>query len=215
MSKVTTLITITLLFISIILATLTYLYKNTSAGIAITQRVLQQPTQTPLSECALTISPEYKTAHVGQTESVDITIGSDGSYPTEVQLEMSYDPQALTLLQITPGNFLPNAKVLLNNIDTATGRISYVLSLPPNQKPINRSGTIATINFIPSGAKADTQILFLPKTTVYATRQTAILKQAQGADIVVSLPPNKASQSSQLNPLTQPKTTLFPTPSAK
>jgi hypothetical protein len=202
MTKVITIVTITLLSLSIFLGILTYLYKTTTSPLNTTKKITQQlqPTQSPISECALTLSPENKTVLAGRQNSIDITIGSDGNYPTEIQLEMSYDPTALTNVQVTPGDFLPNAKILLNNIDTATGRISFAVILPPKQKPINRSGVIATISFIPNTMKTESQILFLPKTTVYSFKQPAILKQAEGANIIVAIPTNIASKSAELTP---------------
>lgn len=163
---------------------------------------------TPRTACALIMSPEKITIQPNQKFSINITIGSDGDYPTDLQLEIAYDPNVLTNAQIYPGNLFTNPIIPLNYIDPTTGRISYAIQLPPDAKTTKRSGTVATLSFMsnPNTQQRQTKIYFLPKTTVHAQGQTALIKEALGSEILVSLPPNTATPSPQLNPQTPPTT---------
>jgi hypothetical protein len=197
MTKPITFLVIILLFFTILLATLTYLFKNNnfySARTAEQKGDIQTQGQSPqASYSLLNFSPAKLMVTPGVRSSINVTIGSDGEYPTSIQLELSYNPSALADMEIQPGKFLPNPQILLNQINPATGRISYALTLPTGQKPINKSGTVAILSFTPL-TNLPTKISFLPKTTVHAFNQPSILKDMWDAEILVSPPPDITSQ---------------------
>ena len=141
-----------------------------------------------LTQCALSITPNSIKAVTGKPSSVNVIIGSDGGYPTSIQLELAYDPKILTDISMTPGNFFPNPNVLINELDESTGRISYAIENLPQEKAAKQGGIIAVMTFTPrSGTTAkETQITFLPKTTVLSGSRTAVIKYGYGTNILIS-----------------------------
>ena len=200
MSKGIIVLIILLLFVSVVLATLTYLYRQKAPQVSAPQEQSQISAPPSTSECALVLSPESLTVTPGIQSQLDVTIGSDGDYPTEVQVELSYDPVLLSNVRVVPGSFIDNPTILFNNVDQSTGRISYAMATPPNQQPQRREGTIASIFFTTQFTlqSIQTTIGFLPKTAVYSFNQKSTIKEMLGAKVLVSRPLNTASQSSQL-----------------
>ena len=89
-----------------------------------------------------------------------------------VQLELAYDPQALTNVTVAPGDFFTQPNTLLNSLDTVDGRISYATTEQINLPAKSGIGTVAIISFdIAQGFTGKkTTISFLPKTAVAADR---------------------------------------------
>ena len=88
---------------------------------------------------------------------------------TAVQLELQYDPNILTDIEVVPGPFFANPQILLDQIDIKAGRISYALGLGQNEKATTGSGTVANITFsVKSKLPEKTAMIFLPKTLVTA-----------------------------------------------
>lgn len=111
------------------------------------------------------------TSPVASTSGVltsNVLINTGGNKVTAVQLELSYNPNDLGSLDITPGAFIKTPTELLKTIDTNTGRISYALGIELSQKGVQGSGILATLSFTKLRASGLTTISFLPKSLVSA-----------------------------------------------
>lgn len=119
--------------------------------------------------------------------SLPINIATGENKVTAVQLELQYDPKALTNVAVAPGVFFKNPVVLLNQIDVKTGRISYAFGINPETQSVIGNGIIATLTFeAVAGIKEETVILFLPKTLVTAEGVTeSVLKETNAAQFTI------------------------------
>lgn len=124
-----------------------------------------------------------------QTYSLPINIATGDNKVTAVQLELQFDPKVLTNVSITPGVFFKNPIVLLNQINTKTGRISYAFGISPTDQAIGGKGVVATLTFeAKSGTPQQTSILFLPKTLVTAQGAAqSVLKETNAAQFTVGI----------------------------
>lgn len=129
--------------------------------------------------------------------SLNVEIDSKNKV-SAVQLEISYDPNVLTVNDIsTPkGSFLENSIQLFKSIDKKNGRISYALGLPGAVAAKEGTGIVATITFtVNDRTKGETVLSLLPKTLVTAEGiDTSVLKSATGATITFSTPSPKVTQ---------------------
>lgn len=156
----------------------------------ITNKTTVSITPTPTASVAQTVlvfaPPEIATLSAtasqsaGQTYSVDVNILTGKNRVNAVQLELSYDPQAITGVDIQPGSFFTNPTALLKTVDASLGRVSYALVVPLGESGKQGTGTIATLTFkslLKTGEK--TTLKFLPKTQVAAEGiQTSVLKSS-------------------------------------
>lgn len=136
--------------------------------------VTVRPTPAPIqANTQLAFTPEnLSLASPSGGASIDITTEN---VVTGVQLELAYDPQKITITDITPGTFLPNPLVLFKNIDQEKGRITFALGLPTTGTARKGKGTIATITFTATVQTPGetTAMLFLPETLVTAEGNTS------------------------------------------
>lgn len=173
--------------------------------LAITSQTSKQPitTQAP----APTIKSAEKTAKVlfnpqnidlsttaaSPTSSVDILVDSGGADISGVQVELQYDPKALTNVIITPAvdetSFFGNSgSILFNDVKRDTGRISYAVAISAGQAGKKGVGKIATLTFSKAfGGPVSTQVTFLDKTlvTVLGANESA-LKETVPLNITLS-----------------------------
>ena len=159
---------------------------NPNAKPAITQIIPtkeKQIAQTILSFGNLVSSPSA-------AYSVPINITGENKV-TAVQLEMQYDPEVLTNVEVAPGSFFKNPTILLNQIDEKTGRISYAFGINPADQGVMGQGVIATLSFqAKTQAPVQTQIMFLPKTLVTAENTNeSVLKTTNDAVFTVVAAP--------------------------
>ncbi|HZE86935.1 MAG TPA: cohesin domain-containing protein [Methylomirabilota bacterium] len=129
-------------------------------------------TQNTKSSTTLLFSPNQFTLSAGQPNTVHIILTSTETknLPHIIQLEIAYDPNALGDVAIQPGEYATHPTLLLSNIDTTTGRISYALEA--NNQPIyKKTGTVATLRFTPVNNfwQHETTLSFLPKTMIRGT----------------------------------------------
>lgn len=115
----------------------------------------------------------------------NVNIDTGKNKVTGVQLELVFDPNVLRNVEISALDFLPGSIELLNNIDVNNGRISFALTIPPDEEGVSGIGSIAQISFSLSSQSAlPTFINFLPKTEVSAQNITSsVLKEAFDAEI--------------------------------
>lgn len=159
----------------------------------------------PEAGTTLMLSPNPLTLTAAETGRVEVIVDSSFNNLTAVQLEMSYDPEIITNVQVQPGPFFPKPLTLLNSVDTVNGRITYALGITPAQTPVQGDGVVAeiTFNIIPGNANKETTIELLPKSLV--TQQGAgqsVLMSMDGATIII--PPAQTN--------TVPTTALSPIP---
>lgn len=119
--------------------------------------------------------------------SIPINITTGKNKVTAVQLEMQYDPKILLNIAVVPGPFFTKPEVLLNQIDSETGRISYAFGVGLTDPGIIGNGVVATLTFdVRAGVLQQTGILFLPKTLVTADGVTeSVLKETNAAQLTV------------------------------
>lgn len=150
------------------------------------------PTPTPLSVNAhtlLTLSPASasESSKIAQY-TLAVGIDSGGNAVNAVQLEIAYDPQALTNVVVTPGKFFLQPNTLVNAVNTTDGRISYALTEQIDLPGKLGTGTVAYISFniSPTFTDKTTPISFLPKTAVAADKiLESVLKKATGYTLTI------------------------------
>jgi len=166
--------------------------------------ITKTPTVLPFAKTTITLSSTPTTVSATPNlYSLDTQISTADNKVTAVQLELSYDPKAITNVDILPGTFIKDPVILLKNIDTKNGRISYAIAIKLGAQAVNGSGSIATIQFspLPGSKLSSTAINFLPKSKVTALGQDkSVLKSALGTVInLVKLSPSTTSTPSSAN----------------
>lgn len=114
----------------------------------------------------LSISEEVRANTDGKYE-VDVNISTGEDQVTGAQIELSYDPDALTDVEIIPGGFLESASILDQKVDEANGKITLTLGSSLESEPVEGDGIIAIISFSKAN-DSETNIEFLPETVVSA-----------------------------------------------
>lgn len=147
------------------------------------------------TKATLSFSPDYHTALSGQISSVNIMFASTDSSPKLIQLEIGYNPNTMSEVQLFPGDYFIDPKILFENIDIKTGRISY--SLSSSQFSNKTSGIVATMYFLPLSSAGQTTIRFLPKTTIRGDKDF-ILNASSEAKIIFQPPIITATPSAVL-----------------
>ncbi len=178
--------------------------------------ILLSPTPALPDQSSLSFSPESLYLKLGQASEAAIQINSQGRFPTLIQLEIGYDPQVITQTELTPDTFFANPQILLNNNDEQTGRLSYALSLPPDETVhleggrLQRSeshdsfqvgmGKVAKLKFtVKKNTSAKESLLnFLPKTEMLSQNTNIPLEISNGLKIYITNPTPTASPSSFL-----------------
>lgn len=143
------------------------------------------PTSAIMPLTTLMINPATLDLKNGSSGVLQVDIDSSTNEITGVQLELQYDPKALTNVTIEPGPFLPDPLILRNKITKETGRISLILGVTPQQNPVKGKGTVATIHFtkLPS-TLTETDFTILPSSEVTAEGvDTTVLHNAVGAKL--------------------------------
>lgn len=133
------------------------------------------------------------------TYSIPITISTKNNKITVVQLELSFDPNMMTSISLTPGTFFPKPVSLLNQIDEKNGRISYAIGTSPNDSGIQGEGVVAILKFqAKSLLPGQTSISFLQKTLVTAEgANQSVLKETFSALIQIGENPATISGSTK------------------
>jgi len=161
------------------------------------------PTPTPvpvIADTVLTISSTPLKQASTSAYKVDVNINSGKNKVTKVQLELSFNPLLLANVDIIPGPFFNQGQILLKNIDSENGRISFALEQSPDENGVMGNKILATILFsttkaLPLGGKIS--INFEPKTQVSATNTSeSVLKSTIGASFVLTKAPVKISTGS-------------------
>jgi len=145
------------------------------------------PAQTTLSMRRVEPSSNEVTLAPRSFSEVEVKIDTGTNRVTGVQLELAYDPEILTNVDITPGTFFENPVTLIKDINTEDGRISFALAVSPAQGGIYGAGTVAVLTFRTASDSGQTRIEFLPKTLVSGEGiAESILQSATGLTLDLS-----------------------------
>jgi len=128
--------------------------------------------------------------------TTDVTIDTGGDKVTAVQLELKYDPKAISNVAMKPGSFFTKPAELIKKVNSKDGTVSYALGINPGEKGVSGTGIAATITYTEIGQTGTyTQINFLPKTLVSAEgNDKSVLKKSIGA--LIMLGGNKTTTTS-------------------
>lgn len=178
------------LIIFLFLVTCTLLYFSLRTTPQSTQPL--GPTPTPISVNAHTLLSMNAASATESSKTAQYTVAvkiDTGDNPVNsVQMELAYDPQALTNVTLAPGTFFTQPNVLVNNINTTDGRISYALTEQIDLPGKKGTGTLALVSFniAPTFTGKTTTLTFLPKTAVAADKvMESVLKKT--TDYTVTL----------------------------
>jgi hypothetical protein len=182
------LLIVLLLFFFLLLAGLGYTAITLKENTVFKIPFQNDPSPTITTIHSLTLSPENSNVIQGQLNTINIlfdTQNSNYSKPQLIQMEISYDPDALFDVDINPGNFFVNPSVALKTINTHTGRISYALHSQTNEMTTQTDvveNQIAKITFIPNPAfsKRETALSFLGKTKILNQTKDNIITATYG-----------------------------------
>jgi len=166
MSKRTLFLIFALFLITFVLLLLAF-YQPQAPKTTVTAIPQEPVAQTVLSfgNPSIATSSSFTTSNY----SLPISISTGKNKVTAVQLELQYDPSILTNVKVASGSFFPNPEVLLNQIDTNTGRVSYAFDVGFTGKGITGKGIVANVTFsVKKNTLEKTAIVFLPKTLVTA-----------------------------------------------
>jgi hypothetical protein len=186
MSKRTLFLIFALFLITFVLLILAFYQPTAPKAVQKPTATVKQPAeQTVLSFENPSIATSSSVSVLNYSLPVNISTGENRV--TAVQLELQYDPNILTNIEVVPGSFFANPQIFLDQIDIKAGRISYALGIEQNEKATTGSGTVANITFsVRSRMPEKTAIIFLPKTLVTAEgiKGTALTRTNVGQFLV-------------------------------
>lgn len=161
----------------IILFVFTRESKNNQASITPTPTINKNATST------LKLSPNPALVSTG-SGTIQVVLTPNNNKVTAVQLEILFNPQVVNITEVNKGTLAQNPIVLLNNIDSQKGLITYALGIAPNQSPITQSGTIAEISFTLIDQDKQAVLSFAPTTQITAVGENgSVLKSSSGTEI--------------------------------
>ena len=147
------------------------------------QQIIEE--EKKITTMSLTLFPDASSVHKQQPNRINILLDVDQSdeQPRIIQIELAYDPHALSDIVLTPGPYFSSPTVLFSEINQNTGRISYALSGNPDPRAAQK--TVATITFIPNETfqGSETTIRFLPKSMIRGTSETNLLTTTYGTKL--------------------------------
>jgi len=194
MSKTTiTLLIILLIFLGVLL----FIVFGTKQSAILTSLTQTSPTPTTTSDTTLSFSTNTQIVQPGQTVTVAVLIHNPHPHPSVVQLEIAYDPAAVTIENVIPGSFFTHPSIPLKNIDPIGGRISYALRcplIPSTNKETDcinpNSSTVATITLQvnPYAIASTTSLTLFPKTVIRTASGKDIKKKTSGLVFTINKP---------------------------
>jgi hypothetical protein len=193
MSKRTLFLIIALFVITAVLLTVAIYKPQVSKEIP-----TATPTPVPPAQAILYFgNPEIIASSAATfTYSVPINISAGKNKITAVQLELKYDPNLLTKVEIASGSFYLKPIVALDKIDDIAGRISYALfDSRPMENELSGKSDLAILKFtVKSKIYEKAVIEFLPKSLVIAEGVSgSILKEGKQGEFFVGTKPATSS----------------------
>lgn len=118
------------------------------------------------SPASLTITDSSASA----TQTVDIILDTSGKGVFGVQIELQYNPQVISNLEIiAPENPIlgVSSSVLINTVSQEEGRATYAVGISPNEDEKKGKGAIVTLSFrVNASSNGTTEISILPISSV-------------------------------------------------
>ena len=138
----------------------------------------------------LSLLPKPISVLPGQKGSVEVNINTSGDEVTAVQLEIAYDPNMISNIQVTPGGLFVNPVILIDKNRVREGRYTYAYGIAPNNSPVQGNGAVATISFTALNKPGEmSQLALLPSTLVTARGiSNSVLKLAEGTLVQIGQP---------------------------
>lgn len=152
-------------------------------GLLAITAMIQKPQDTrsraTITGPTLALSPATKSAAIGETFSLGITMNTDTDTVSAVELHLSYDPTAIQVLSFTPGTQLP---VVLSPETHTGGAINVTLGAQPSS-PFKGAGIVGTWTIKILAAK-QSSLSFAGSTQVAAIgKNTNALVSSTGSTI--------------------------------
>jgi len=147
-----------------------------------TPRVTPRPVK---RETQISFLPSTLSAKVGTNLKTSISISTGANKLSGIQFTLKYDPQALQIVDITPGVFFVNPTILLNNINNANGQADYALG---SMTPKSGKNTILTLTLKPIAVTdlSGTQITFSnTKVADITAGSNNVLKSTTGLTVII------------------------------
>lgn len=150
------------------------------------------PTKVPFAHTTLSLSPNPAVSTPTANIPIAVMIDSNGDKVSGVQLELSFNPKELTIVDIVSAtadspSFFPKATQLLKIIDQRNGKVAYALALSTAEQAKAGSGTVAIITARISQGVKQTELKLLPSSVVTATGITqSVLKNTTGTTITAN-----------------------------
>lgn len=182
-----------ILLLAVIAGILLYVAFSTTRGQPQPAQEGITPTPQVQGDSVLSLAPNpLNLSSPSGTVNVNIDSGSDTV--SAVQVELSYNPSLLQNLQVQPGTFFTNPNILLQEVNSDTGRISFAIADELTSNGKTGTGTVAVITFTASAldqngsstAGTQTRIDFQPKSIVTSpgTSGQSVLKESSGTTII-------------------------------
>jgi len=170
------------------------------------------PTPTPYAQTSLQFSPATLNIPLGSVapQTVTVVATTRANDITGVQLEISYDPKAITNVSIASGGMFTNPLIFNDKIDTINGRISYAYAITPSQQAKNGSGPVAVITFTPMRNAVDTNGQKIMQTKLSLLPKSVVT--ARGVDQSVLMQSSLANSATLLFNSAGPQKSLFSPP---
>ena len=151
--------------------------------------LFSKQTPQPIPTHSLFFSPKNMLVTPGQKNTITIVLTLDEHETTKslkiIQMEIAYDPTALSDVVVQPGDLFTNSSLLLNIVNSKIGRISYAFEVKQDASP-KKTGTAAIITFtpLPSFSGGETNLSFLPKTTIKEQTEITPMIQTREANLI-------------------------------
>lgn len=143
------------------------------------------PTPATKNFTTLIASPSAGLLAVGEEGTFTVVIDTGANSIAAVQLEMVFNPDYISVSNITPLEFFKNQTILLNEVDNKNGSISYALGTTESRSGRGELVTITVVGKKTTGNNS-TPMTFLPKTSVGEVGNPAsVLKNTIGVNFLI------------------------------
>ncbi len=146
------------------------------------------PTVIVPAHTMLSLSPNSITISKATPSQLMVNIDTTDNKVNGVQMEITYNPKLVKVLDVTPGTFLTGALPLRKIIDNQAGHLTYILALPPQQPQKQGKGTVAILSIqAVTSQSGQSQISFANRTLVTSEGiAQSVVKNTTPATIKIS-----------------------------
>src|SRR5258708_3020331 len=155
---------ITMLVLCVAIGFLLYLLLSNQTFHNAQIKILLSPTPQQKNPYPKT-NPAFITSVLSFTKqnnsSLAMVINTGQNAVSGVQVAITYDPEVLKNVFVTPGAFFTNPTILENSVDIKKGIISSTMTIHPGESQKKGRGTVLTIYYTQTSG-ASTTLSFLP-----------------------------------------------------